>query len=146
MSDINKVLLTGRLTRDSELRYINTGTAVCTFSIAVNEWNGEKEVANFFDCTLWAKRAEALHEYLVKGRQVMLEGSLKQQRWEKDGQQRSKLEITVVNIVIPSNIQHGQANNTPSGSRGVDHSDLSQKDVKSTGNVQNFDYDWDIPF
>ena len=101
-TDINIVVLVGRLTRESDLKYTNSGTAVCKFSLAVNRkmkvgdrW--EEEVS-FIDVVLWGKSAEALHPYLDKGKQVSIAGELRQSRWEQDGQNRSKLEV-VANTV-----------------------------------------------
>lgn len=102
MTNINSVVLTGRLTRDAELKYTNTGTAVCKFSIAVNrnvksgdQWVDE---ASFFDIVLWGKRGEAINQYLLKGKEVAVLGELRQNRWEQDGQARSKIEVIANNI------------------------------------------------
>lgn len=104
MSDINTVIIIGRLTRDAELKYTNTGVAVCKFSIAVNRRrkSGDTwvEDVNFFDVVVWGKTGEALNQYLVKGKQVAIEGELRQNRWEQDGQPRSKVEISTNNIQL----------------------------------------------
>ena len=104
MADINHVVLVGRLTRDAELKYTNSGYPIGKFSIAVNtrrkkneEWIDE---ANFFDVVLLGKIAESLSQYLVKGKQVGVEGQLKQNRWEQDGQPRSKVEVLSSNIQL----------------------------------------------
>ena len=104
MADINHVVLVGRLTRDAELKYTNTGTAICKFSIANNQrrkrddqWVDE---AHFFDVTLWGKAAEAVSQYLVKGKQVGVEGQLRQSRWEQDGQPRIRVEINAANLQL----------------------------------------------
>jgi len=103
-NDINSVVINGRLTRDSEVRYTNSGTAICKFSIASNkrvksgeEW-GDK--ASFFDIILWGKQGEALSQYLTKGQQVSVAGELVQNRWEQDGQKRSKVEINASNVQL----------------------------------------------
>jgi len=97
MADLNHVSLIGRLTRDAELKYTAGGQAVCTFSIAVNrrkksgdQWEDE---ANFFDIVLWGKQGESLQTYLVKGKMIGVDGELRQDRWQQDGQNRSKVEI-----------------------------------------------------
>ncbi len=102
--DINRVIQVGRLTKNAELSYTNTGFALTKMSIAVNrrrkqgdQWVDE---ANFFDCQIWGKRGEALQNYLVKGQQIALEGELKQERWEKDGVKRSKVTIEATNIQL----------------------------------------------
>ena len=97
MADLNHVVLIGRLTRDAELKYTASGQAVCKFSIAVNrrkkvgeQWEDE---ANFFDIVLWGRQGESLHPYLMKGKMVGVDGELRQDRWQQDGQNRSKVEI-----------------------------------------------------
>jgi single-strand DNA-binding protein len=104
MSDINHVVLVGRLTRDAELKYTATGQAVCKFSIAVNRRRkmGEQWVdeANFFDIVVWGKQGEALNQYLVKGKLIGVDGELRQDRWEQDGQNRSKVEVVANNLQL----------------------------------------------
>ena len=94
-TDLNHVVLVGRLTRDlgSDERsfgYVGNGQARASVSIAVNRSrkNGEQwiEEANYFDVTIWGKTAENLKPYLTKGKQIAVDGYLKQDRWEKDGQ------------------------------------------------------------
>jgi single-strand DNA-binding protein len=103
-ADINHVVLVGRLTRDAELKSIASGQAVCKFSIAVNRSrkNGEQweDEPNFFDVVLWGRRGEALHQYLNKGKMVAVDGELRQDRWQQDGQNRSKVEIVANNIQL----------------------------------------------
>ena len=96
MSDVNKVIITGRVTRNSELRETPAGTPVTDISVVSNRiWtkNGERqEDATFVDVTIWGKQAETLSPMLTKGRHVMVEGRLKLNSWETDeGVKRSKL-------------------------------------------------------
>ena len=104
MADVNHVILIGRLTRDAELKYTSGGMAVCKFALAVNKRRkqGEQwvEEANFFDIVLWGRSGESLNQYLVKGKQVAVEGELHQNRWEQDGQARSKIEINATNVQL----------------------------------------------
>ena len=104
---INRVVISGNLTRDPELRRTQTGLAVLSFGMAVNdrrrnastgEW---EDYANFVDCTLFGNRAESLSEILVKGMKVALEGKLRWSQWERDGQKRSKLSVIVDEIELP---------------------------------------------
>ncbi len=95
---MNKVIIKGNLTRDPELRYTPSGTAVCSFGLAINEkWqdhSGEwQERVNFFDVECWKRLAENVSQYMSKGSPVLIDGRLKQDRWEKDGQKRSKVKI-----------------------------------------------------
>ncbi|NOQ35082.1 MAG: single-stranded DNA-binding protein [Methylococcaceae bacterium] len=72
---MNKLIITGRLTRDAEVRYIPSGTAVLSFSVANNTGYGKNEKTHFFNCSLFGKRAEGrLQEFMKKGKQVIFEG------------------------------------------------------------------------
>jgi len=104
MSDVNIVVLVGRLTRDAELKYTNSGMAICRFSIAINrrrkqgdQWVDEP---NFFDVDYWGKGGEAVNQYLTKGKQVAVQGELRQDKWEQDGQSRSKIVINATNVQL----------------------------------------------
>lgn len=109
MQGLNTVSIGGNLCRDVELRTTASGMAVLTFSVAVNEsrknqQTGEYEdYPNYVDCTMFGRRAESVSRYLTKGTYVALTGRLHQSRWQnKDGQNRSKLEVTVDNIHFES--------------------------------------------
>src|SRR5262245_12512672 len=97
MASFNRVILVGNLTRDPELRYIPSGTAVTDVGLAVNDRvkRGDQwvEEATFIDVTLWGRTAEIANEYLSKGSPVLIEGRLKLDRWEKEGQKHSKLKV-----------------------------------------------------
>ena len=124
MADINHVVLVGRLTRNAELKYTTNGAAVSKFSIAINQrrkkddqWVDE---AHFFDIVLWGTSAESINQYLVKGKQVGVEGPLRQNRWEQDGQARSKVEIFATNVMLLGSGGGGprQGAGAPGESRG----------------------------
>ena len=108
MQDINRVSLTGNLTRDSELRSTTSGMPVLGFGVAVNDrrknqQTGEwEDCPNFIDCVTFGARADSLSRYLVKGVKVAVEGKLRWSQWERDGQKRSKLEVVVDEIVFMS--------------------------------------------
>jgi single-strand DNA-binding protein len=97
MASFNRVILVGNMTRDPELRYIASGTAVSDIGLAVNDRvkRGDQwvEETTFVDVTLWGRTAEIANEYLSKGSPVLIEGRLKLDRWEKDGQKHSKLKV-----------------------------------------------------
>lgn len=99
MASFNRVILLGNLTRDPELRYIPSGTAVTEIGLAVNDRrkaaNGEwVEETTFVDVTLWGRQAEIATEYLSKGSPVLIEGRLKLDSWQdKEGQKRQKLRV-----------------------------------------------------
>ncbi len=96
--DFNKVILMGRLTRDVELRYLSSGMAVADLGVAANHKyrRGDGEMVEetcFVDVTVWGKSAENSNQYLSKGRGVLIEGRLKYESWESDGQKRNKLKV-----------------------------------------------------
>src|SRR6185503_1491513 len=97
MASFNRVILVGNLTRDPELRYIPSGTAVSEIGLAVNDRvkKGDQwvEETTFVDVTLWARTAEIANEYLSKGSSVLIEGRLKLDTWEKDGKKNYKLRV-----------------------------------------------------
>ncbi len=110
-TDLNHVVLVGRLTRDvgSDERsfgYEANGQARANLSIAVNRSRKDSatgnwvEEANFFDVTLWGKQAENLKPYLTKGKQIAVDGYLKQDRWQKDGQNFSRVTIVANNVQL----------------------------------------------
>lgn len=104
MASYNKVVLVGNLTRDPALKNLSTGSILCEFGIAVNESykkDGQKvESVHFFDVTCWGRQAEIANQYLGKGSQVLIEGSLKQDRWESDGVKRSKISVNCQRMVM----------------------------------------------
>lgn len=104
MAKLNKVFLIGNLTRDPELRYIPSGTAVATFTVASDRTytsaaGEKKEDTCFVRVVAWARQAELVGEYLKKGSPVFVEGRLQSRSWETpDGQKRSTLEVVALNI------------------------------------------------
>lgn len=105
---INRVIISGNLTRDPELRNTQSGMAVLSFGVAVNDrrknpTTGEwEDYPNFVDCTMFGARANSLSQYLSKGTKVSIEGKLRWSQWERDGQKRSKLEVIVDEIEFMS--------------------------------------------
>ncbi len=103
-ASMNKVFLMGNLTRDPELRYIPSGTAVANFTVAVSRAfkgaSGEKkEEVSFIRVIVWGKMAEVCGEYLTKGRPVLVEGRLRSRSWEgQDGQKRNTLEVVASSV------------------------------------------------
>lgn len=168
-ADINVVVLVGRLTRDCELRSTPQGTSVCRFSVAVNrrKRTGDKweDEVSYFDAVLWGKSAETLSSYLVKGRQVSIQGELRQSRWEQDGQTHSKVEVVANNVQLlgsgnqqgvsasGDNAQGGYQGNYQNSYQGGGYQQNRQAQrapqqaapVADIGGPESFD-DADIPF
>jgi single-strand DNA-binding protein len=156
MADINHVVLVGRLTRDAELRYAQSGLPICKFAVAVNrrrkqgdDWVDE---ANFFDVTVMGRQGEAIHRYLTKGKQVGVQGELRQDRWEQDGQKRSRVEVHAINVQLlggsggsgGSGGGGGQSGGY-SGSGGQDRSQYSGGSQAPAGDTGE-EFEDDIPF
>ncbi|HBG66120.1 MAG TPA: single-stranded DNA-binding protein [Treponema sp.] len=122
-SDLNSVALVGRLTRDAELSYLPSGMPVAAMSIAVNRSRKENDQwvseVNYFDISYFSKSAESVKPYLTKGKQIAVQGSLKQDRWEKDGQKFSKVRIMANSVeLLGSRSDGGGAGYSGSGAPG----------------------------
>ena len=104
MKDLNRVVLIGRLTKDVELRYSNSGVCFGHFSVAVNRSrkteSGYADEVSFFECDVFGKTAENLATYLRKGKQVAVEGELEQKRWTKDGGNFQKIVVNVYSVQL----------------------------------------------
>lgn len=115
MADLNKVMLIGRLSRDPQLRYLPSQSAVCDFGFAVGRKfktaNGEsKEETCFLDCTVFGKGAEIFNQYMAKGKQCYLEGRLRLDQWDDKttGAKRSKITVVVEDFQFLGSKSDGQ--------------------------------------
>jgi single-strand DNA-binding protein len=148
---INKVMISGNLTRDPELRSTPAGTSVLSFGVAVNDrrrnaQSGEwEDYANFIDCTIFGARADALSKILTKGMKVAIEGKLNYSSWESDGQRRSRIVVYVDEIEFMSSRSGGNGggggNYASDGGR-----DYSAADIEIPPAPEITVYDEDIPF
>jgi single-strand DNA-binding protein len=136
---INKVLISGNLTRDPELRATASGMPVLGLGVAVNdrrknqstgEW---EDFPNFIDCTMFGARAESVKNFLSKGSKVAIEGKLRWSQWERDGQKRSKIEVIIDEIEFLS------ARDGSSQSPQMRHTEIPEAPEITV-------YDEDIPF
>ena len=135
------------VTRDAEIKYTNSGTAIVKFSIAINRrkkvgesWQDE---ANFFDINMMGKSAESVHKYLSKGKQVAIQGELRQERWEQDGQARSKVTVFAFSLQLLGGGagERGQG----SGSYGGGGQQGGSSSYENAGS-QDEQFEDDIPF
>lgn len=110
---INRVNISGNLTRDPELRATTGGTTILSFGVAVNDrrrnpQSGEwEDVPNYVDCVMFGNRAESVARYITKGSKVAIDGRLRYSSWESNGQRRSKLEVVVEEIEFLSRVPQG---------------------------------------
>jgi single-strand DNA-binding protein len=117
-ASFNRVILLGNVTRDPELRYISTGTAVTEIGLAVNDRrktaSGEwVEETTFVDVTLWGRTAEVAGEYVTKGAPLLIEGRLKLDTWEKDGKKNSKLRVVCDRMQLLGSKSDGSKSDGP---------------------------------
>lgn len=138
---INKVFITGNLTRDPELRETASGFQVLNFGVAVNDRRKNQQTqqwedyANFVDCTMFGNRAASVSNFLGKGSKVAIEGKLRWSQWEtKDGSKRSKLEVVVDELEFMSRNENG------SQSQAYGRGEVAQPAMEAVP------YDDEIPF
>ena len=155
-TDINNVTLVGRLTNDPQLKYLPSGTAALEFSIANNYYVSSKESneVSFFDIVLFGKVAESLSKFLVKGKQVAVSGTLRQDRWEdKEGAKRSRVRINAQSVQLLAS-QQGDGSNenskpyykeTPASNNEPSNTGSSSGGSSNFGN-DSFSDDDDVPF
>ncbi|MDR1479099.1 MAG: single-stranded DNA-binding protein [Planctomycetaceae bacterium] len=127
MPSFSRVILVGNLTRDPDLRHIATGTAVTDIGLAINDRrklpSGEWiEDVTFVDITLWGRTAEVVCQYLTKGAPLLVEGRLKLDSWEADGQKRSKLKVVGERIEFLSGAGAGMGSGGSGGSSPANRS------------------------
>ena len=135
MASLNKVFLIGNLTRDPELRYIPSGSAVATFTLAINRvyntQSGEKkEQTSFIRIVVWGRRAEVCGEYLAKGSPLFVEGRLQSRDWEtQDGQKRSTVEVVADNVqFLRGGAKQGDAKGAPAAAPAPEEMDTINLD------------------
>lgn len=136
MIELNKVLLAGRLTRDPELKYLPSGTAVCELRVAsgrtyYDKNAGErKEETLFINVTAWGKSAEFCNQYFTKGKAIFIEGRLKQDQWERDGQKHERISV------VADRVQFAEPKSAEQGSPrrgGADYGDSDFEEEPSSG-------------
>ena len=121
MADFNRISIIGRTTREIGERdygYTNNGKARLNLSVAVNDGYGENKTVSYFDVVFWGKPAEAIKTYITKGKQLAIDGRLKQDRWEKDGNKYSRVYIIADNIQLLGGRENGGQQSAPAQSAG----------------------------
>lgn len=145
MNDINNVNLVGRLTRDVEVTYLSGGTAVGNFSLAVNRSkktaDGYVDEASYFDCVAFGKLIESLKPYMTKGKQIAVQGFLRQERWESNnGEKRSRITVGV------SDIQLLGGGSSQSSSQQTSYNNSYTRPQQQFAQEQQQEFQEDIPF
>lgn len=150
---INRVVISGNITRDAELRQTASGMAVLGFSVAVNDRRKNQQTEqwedypNFIDCTMFGKRADAVSRFLSKGSKVAIEGKLRWSQWERDGQKRSKVEVIVDEIEFMTSRGDGPSHATAQLVRQqAPYQPQMGGMPQAVGPVTGAIYDDDIPF
>jgi len=149
MASLNKVLLIGNLTRDPELRYIPSGSAVTNFSIAVNrvyklQTGEKKEEVSFVRVVVWGRMAEVCNDYLKKGNPVFVEGRLQSRSWEaQDGQKRNTLEVIAVNIQF---LKAGVGQKDLPDTVSSDKEDIPEIQLEDVSELQSKGGEVEVPF
>ncbi len=150
---INRVIISGNLTRDPDLRSTASGMAVLSLGVAVNDrrrnqQTGEwEDYPNFVDCTMFGTRAESLARFLSKGTKVTIEGKLRWSQWERDGQKRSKLEVVVDDLEFMSSRNGGQQGGYNNGGYGnQSYAPAAPAPAAPVIETSSSVYDEDIPF
>lgn len=121
MRDLNMVLITGRLTKDAEVKYTGAGDPVAGFSLAVNHSRKDKsgqwiDEADYIDCKLWGKTATNLQQYLVKGKKVLANGEFRQEKWtDQQGTQHSRIVLNITMIQLMGSAGEQQGAPVPAG-------------------------------
>ncbi len=116
---INKAILMGRLTRDPELRHTNSGTAVCSFSVAIDNGYGENRRTDFINCVAWSKTAEFVTNYFSKGKMIIVEGRIQSRSWDDpNGGKRYATEVIAENVSFGESKKSSEANGTSGGYAG----------------------------
>jgi len=100
MAGFQQIIIIGNLGRDPELRYTPAGKAVCSFSVAVTTKWGDNEHTEWFNCTAWDKAGEIINQYCAKGKQIQVVGTLKTEEYEKDGEKRKSVKLTVRDFTL----------------------------------------------
>ncbi|WP_165063090.1 MULTISPECIES: single-stranded DNA-binding protein [unclassified Adlercreutzia] len=145
---INRVVISGNLTRDPEVRTTQSGMPVMSMGVAVNDrrknnQTGEwEDYANFIDCTMFGTRAQSVSRFLSKGTKVAIEGKLRWSQWERDGQKRSKIEVIVDDLEFMQSRNNNNDNQGGYNNNASAYSAPAMPVVDTNTSV----YDEDIPF
>lgn len=118
---MNKTIVTGRWTKDIDCKALESGKFLSKCSLAVDDGYGDKKQTYFFDVEMWGKTAENVANHSGKGRKVLIEGRIKQDLWEKDGQKYSAVRIIAENVEFLDYKDNGNSNESGNDSQPSDN-------------------------
>ena len=152
MANLNKVMLIGNLTRDPELRVTPKGTAICTFSLAVNrkfkdDSGGEREEVTFVDIEAWGRQGETISKYCTKGRPLFVEGRLRLDQWEDKNtkEKRSRMKVVLENFQFLGGGQR-EGSGAPRGEEGGYTAPPARQSGGAPSAPKQESMDDDVPF
>ena len=151
MASLNKVLLMGNLTRDPELRYIPNGSAVTSFTLAMNrvyklQTGEKKEEVSFVRVVVWGRMAEVCNDYLKKGRPVFVEGRLQSRSWDgPDGQKRNAVEVIAMNVQF-LNAGPGREKESPDMPPGPGKEEMPEIQLEDVSELRGKSGEEEVPF
>ncbi len=145
---INKAILMGRLTRDPELRHTNSGTAVCSFSIAINNGFGENAQTDFINCVAWNKTAEFVSKYFSKGKMIIVIGRISTRSWDgPDGKKNYATEVVANEVAFgESKRDGGDMGSAPGFGASSASAGVPEMPAMNDGGFSPLDTDDDLPF
>ncbi len=152
MASLNKVFLIGNLTRDPEVRYLPSGAAVGDLRLAVNrkyktQQGEEREETCFVNISVWGRQAETCGQYLGKGSSVLVEGRLRFEEWEKDGQKNSRISVTAERVQFMGSPRSGSDySDASSGQQAAERPAAAPTDRSGPPPAEDRMDDDDLPF
>ena len=152
MASLNKVFLIGNLTRDPELRYIPNGSAVTSFTLAMNrvyklQTGEKKEEVSFVRVVVWGRLAEVCNEYLKKGRPVFVEGRLQSRSWDgPDGQKRNTLEVIAMSVQFLGAGAGGGRDNAAPEMPSQEKEEMPEIQLEDVSELRSKSGDEEVPF
>ena len=141
---INKAILMGRLTKDPELRHTDSGTPVCSFTVAIQNGYGENQKTDFINCVAWNKSAEFVDKYFTKGRMIIVEGRISTRSWEgTDGKKNYVTEVVANQVSFGESKKQSENNGD---SENTDNSGYVDHNLNLDDFVDVSDTDDELPF
>jgi len=144
---INKAILMGRLTRDPELRHTGNGTAVCSFTIAVDNGYGDNRSTDFINCVAWNKTAEFVEKYFSKGRLIIVVGRIQTRTWEgQDGKKNYVTEVVANEVAFGESKRSADENGFSASPKQADAASIPEMPADTEDDFVALETNDDLPF